>query len=145
MTAQRPIYTPQMNPGQIPGPSREIHARMGRDAIQRLIEDFYGELEASSIRPLFPPDMRESAHRSAAFFVQLLGGPAEYNEQFGPPRMRARHLPFRIDEAARVAWLGCFEKVLEDAEAKYGFPGEHLEGFRKFLDGFSRWMVNTKE
>jgi hemoglobin len=57
--------------------------------------------------------------------------------------MRARHLPFVIDEAARQEWLACFDRVLADAPAKYNFPAEHLPGFRAFLVGFSSWMVNT--
>jgi hemoglobin len=56
--------------------------------------------------------------------------------------MRARHLPFEIDEQARQVWLGCFHKVLEGAESKYQFPAEHLDGFKDFLKSFSAWMVN---
>jgi truncated hemoglobin YjbI len=59
--------------------------------------------------------------------------------------MRARHLPFRITQRARQEWLLCFERVLSNATVDYDFPAEHLEGFRKFLDGFSQWMVNADE
>jgi hemoglobin len=145
MQNPRDIYTPNVNPGSIPGPSREIYAKMGGDNVYRMLEDFYGELGRSEIRELFPPDLVEASKRSAAFFVQLLGGPPEYNERFGNPRMRARHLPFRITTEARDEWLRCFERVLVDAPAKYAFPEEHLEGFKGFLRGFSMWMVNTKE
>lgn len=139
----REIFVPNLRPGEIPGPNRAIFGHMGRDAIYRMIADFYRELEQSTIRSMFPPDMELSAHRSGAFFVQLLGGPPEYNQQYGNPQMRARHLPFRINEEARLVWLACFERVLENAVSTYGFPAEHLDGFRKFLDGFSKWMVNT--
>ena len=57
--------------------------------------------------------------------------------------MRARHIPFAIDEAARQEWLACFDRVLDQAVEKYNFPAEHLAGFRAFLVGFSSWMVNT--
>lgn len=57
--------------------------------------------------------------------------------------MRARHMPFPIDEPARQEWLRCFHRVLDDAPARFGFPAQHLPGFRAFLDGFSGWMVNT--
>ena len=59
-------------------------------------------------------------------------------------RSRARHLPFVIDAAGRQAWLDCFFKVLNDAPARYGFPPEHVDGFKKFLEDFSAWMVNTQ-
>jgi len=87
----------------------------------------------------------QSSRKSAAFFAQLLGGPQEYTELRGPPRMRARHLPFRITPRAREEWLRCFERVLVRATTDYGFPAEHLDGFRDFLRAFSMWMVNTAD
>ena len=107
-----------------------------------MISDLYKELEKSELRRLFPNDMEEASKKSAAFFVGLLGGPPLYVEKYGSPRMRARHLPFEIDERARQIWLGCFDRILEGAEAKYRFPAVHLQGFRDFLTGFSAWMVN---
>jgi hemoglobin len=115
---------------------------MGEDNIFRMMSDFYKELEKSEIRSLFPPDMEEASRKSAAFFVGLLGGPPLYIEKYGSPRMRARHLPFQIDERARQVWLACFEKVLDGADVKYKFPPQYLEGFKDFLNSFSAWMVN---
>ena len=143
MADERPIYVPNVNPAGIPSPSRDIYPAMGRDNIYRMIEDFYRELGASPISAMFPKDLQKAAQKSAAFFVQLLGGPQEYSELRGPPRMRARHLPFRITPEARDEWLLCFERVLAKATTDYGFPAQHLEGFRNFLRGFSMWMVNT--
>lgn len=136
------MFTPPVNLAQIVAPSREIYAVMGEENIRRMIQDFYAELEQSSIRNLFPKDMQGSETKSAAFFVGLLGGPPLYHQQYGNPMMRARHLPFPINRAARDVWLACFERVLEQAPARYQFPAEHLEGFREFLRGFSLWMMN---
>jgi hemoglobin len=116
---------------------------MGADAIVQMLEDFYRELEHSSIRAMFPADMVAASRKSAAFFVGLLGGPPLYHQLYGNPAMRARHMPFLIDEAARQEWLRCFDVVLADAPTRYSFPAEHLPGFRTFLEGFSTWMVNT--
>jgi len=140
----RMIYTPPGGPPQGPGPSREIYRIMGETNIFRMISDLYKELEKSEVRPLFPADMEEASKKSAAFFVGLLGGPPIYVEKYGSPRMRARHLPFEIDERARQVWLACFSRVLEGAEEKYQFPAEHLQGFRDFLSAFSTWMVNKE-
>lgn len=137
-------FVPPEGPPQGIQPSPEIYAKMGEDQIYHMLEDFYSELEKSPIRHLFPPDMKEASHRSAAFFVFILGGPPLYQQLFGPPRMRQRHLPFAIDEEARQIWLSCFKRVLEDADKKYQFPMEHMKGFWRFLDQFSAWMVNTK-
>ena len=139
---ERVIYTPPGGPPQGPGPSREIYGIMGEANIFRMISDLYKELEKSEVRNLFPSDMEESQKKSAAFFVSILGGPPLYMEKYGSPRMRARHLPFEIDERARQVWLGCFEKTLKGADLKYQFPVEHIEGFKDFLKSFSAWMVN---
>ena len=137
----REIYVPPQGPPQ-KGLPREIYVLMGEDNIFRMLSDFYKELEKSPIRPMFPPNMEEASKKSAKFFVQLLGGPPLYVIDHGPPQMRARHIPFPIDEKARHVWLGCFERTLEGAESKYSFPAQHLEAFRGFLRDFSAWMVN---
>jgi hemoglobin len=138
------FYVPPEGPPQGITPDPRIYAQMGEDRIYQMLEDFYLRLEQSTIRGMFPEDMREASRRSAAFFVFILGGPPLYQQLYGPPRMRQRHLPFKIDEAARQIWLSCFREILQDADKKYQFPLEHMEGFLKFLDQFSGWMVNTK-
>lgn len=141
---EREFYTPPEGPPQGINPSQEIYAQMGEENIYKMLEDFYLELGKSSISHLFPENTKEASKRSAAFFVFILGGPPLYQQQFGPPRMRQRHLPFPIDENARQVWLGCFKQILKDADQKYQFPLEHLQGFWRYLDQFSVWMVNTK-
>jgi hemoglobin len=135
------IYVPPQGPPQ-GGPSRDIYPLMGEENIFKMLSDFYQELEKSEIRPMFPPDMQEASQKSAKFFVQVLGGPPLYVIDHGPPRMRARHIPFEIDEKARQVWLGCFMRILENADKKYNFPLQHMDGFKTFLEGFSAWMVN---
>lgn len=135
-------YIPPLDPSRIAGPSREIYAAMGEANIFAMLADFYAELEKSAIRAMFPSDMRAASEKSAAFFVGLLGGPPLYQQRYGAPMMRARHLPFPINETARQEWVACFERVLARAPERYNFPAEHLDGFRAFLQGFSAWMVN---
>lgn len=125
-------------------PSHEIYAHMGEANIYLMIADFYEALAQSSISHLFTADRQTAVDKSASFFVGLLGGPPLYHTRYGNPAMRARHMPFAIDEAARQVWLACFNRVLDNASSAYDFPAEHLPTFRAFLEGFSAWMVNTK-
>jgi hemoglobin len=134
-----------VGPPQGPPPDPGIYRALGVEGITRMLEDFYRELGHSPIAGLFPQGetaLLEAGRKSALFFVGVCGGPPLYAQQHGPPRMRARHLPFAIDAQAREAWLRCWDPVLEQAPARYGFPPEHLPGFRAFLDSFSAWMVN---
>ncbi len=137
-----PVFVPPGGPPQGPGPSKEIFARMGEENILKMCADFYAELEKSSIRHLFSDDMPGASKKIAAFIVQICGGPPQYKDRHGDPMMRARHLAFPINEEARRVWLDCFKRTLENAEARYNFPAEHLPGFISFLEGFSAWMVN---
>lgn len=116
---------------------------MGEAAITRLAETVYEELGRSRIAPLFPegPALREASHRQADFLIGILGGPPRYLERHGPPRMRARHLPFPIDESARSEWLRCFRAGLGDGSA-YGLTPAQAAELMRWLEIFSAWMVN---
>lgn len=141
--SERQIYVPPDGPPRVDAPDPAIYAAMGEANIFAMLEEFYLELEKSPLRAMFPKNMAKASQKSAAFFVGLLGGPPLYHQRYGNPMMRARHMPFVIDEAARQEWLACFDRVLSHAAETYDFPAEHIPGFRAFLDGFSGWMVNT--
>lgn len=138
------IFVPENGPDKVVAPNRQLYAIMGEDHIRAMIRDFYQELSVSKIAGMFLGDLDAAAERSALFFMSLLGGPPLYAEKYGPPRLRARHLPFRITPSFQTEWLSCFDRVLSRPE-RYGFPSEDLAIFREFLRGFSAWMVNTSE
>jgi len=138
------IYIPPEGPPRTQIPSAIVFETMGQENIERMIGDFYRELENSTIRDLFPDDMQLSAHKSALFFVGFLGGPPLYQQEYGAPMLRARHLPFPITEETREVWLGCFDRILDRASVAYGFPEDQVPVFRTFLHQFSRWMVNRE-
>lgn len=143
----RPIYTPPGGPPPAAGLSREVYGLMGEANIHRMIADLYDKFFDSEIGFMFPKDPEgrvDAARRSQLFFAFLLGGPPAYQQAYGRPAMRARHLRFPIDENARAVWLRCFDEVLENATEDYNFPAEHLPGFKQFLHGFSSWMVNKE-
>lgn len=144
MEADKEIYVPPNGPPQNIRPNPAIYQTMGEQNIFKMLEDLYAAIGDSPIRELFPEDLVAASRKSAAFFITLCGGPPMYQQLYGPPMMRRRHIPFRIDESARQEWLKCFQNVLENAEEKYDFPAEHMDGFKLFLEGFSGWMINTK-
>lgn len=129
-------------PPQVDPPSQVIFEVMGSENIVQMLEDFYMELGQSEIKAMFPDDLKTASRKSAAFFIGLCGGPPLYHQLYGHPKLRARHMPFPIDEKAKQVWMECFEKILENSAEKYQFPEEHLPGFLNFLRGFSPWMIN---
>ena len=135
-------YIPPGGPPDVERPSAEIFSHMGDDGIRRMIHDFYGRLEKSAIHELFPDDMQAAADRSADYFVGLCGGPQIFQQKYGHPRLRSRHLHFVVTDESRLVWLSCFAATLENAASSYNFPMQHMPGFKHFLDAFSAWMVN---
>ena len=138
------IYIPPEGPPTSVSVSKEIYGIMGPENIFKMCEDFYLSLETTAIRPMFPADLVEASKKQALFLIGLMGGPPLYQKKYGHPRLRARHIPFAIDEAARLVWLNAFKKTLESAAEAYQFPAEHLPGFIDFLEQFSAWMVNKE-
>ena len=54
---------------------------------------------------MYPDDLTESRRHLQLFLIQYWGGPSTYGDERGHPRLRMRHVAFRIDAEARAAWL----------------------------------------
>ncbi len=108
----------------------------------RMLTDKFYDLvfEDEVISRLFKGSKEEIKEKQRLFLTQFLGGPLLYSEQYGHPRMRARHLPHPITEEDAVAWLSCM------ARAVYALPiGDALkdELFSRFPQT-AMFMVNTQ-
>lgn len=92
----------------------------GETAVTQLVDRFYdlmdSEPEARGIRAMHPPSLDTSREKLRLFLTGWLGGPPVYVERFGPPMLRARHLPFPIGEPERDAWLACMDRALDEQE-----------------------------
>lgn len=79
----------------------------GADFFVRLVDRFYdGVADDPVLRPMYPEqDLTGARHRLATFLMHYWGGDPTYMEQRGHPRLRMRHVPYVIDDAARDRWL----------------------------------------
>ncbi len=79
----------------------------GQEFFDRLVEEFYrGVMVDPVLAPLYPADDIEGAKRRLSLFlVQYWGGPLTYLEERGHPKLRLRHMPFRIGPEQRDRWL----------------------------------------
>ncbi|ALP54413.1 hypothetical protein Tel_15360 [Candidatus Tenderia electrophaga] len=102
----------------------------GETALRTLVDRFYELMdtlpEARAIRAMHPQDLSGSRDKLFKFLSGWLGGPPLYMEEFGHPRLRARHLPFAVDEAARDAWMLCMTQALEDMDIEDPLLKQHL-------------------
>jgi hemoglobin len=54
--------------------------------------------------------------RFALFLVGWLGGPQEYMQRHGHPRLRMRHARVAVTQAFRDAWVRCMETAMQDCQ-----------------------------
>ena len=96
----------------------------GSPKIQQLVDRFYHHMdtlpEVKGIRDMHPTSLEGSIEKLFEFLCGWTGGPQLYIEKHGHPRLRARHLPFKIGVHERDQWLLCFFKALEDCEIEAG-------------------------
>ena len=93
----------------------------GADRVRALVERFYDlmsdrEPALAKLHPCTPDGRvsRESRDRFALFLVGWLGGPQDYIEQHGHPRLRMRHSRVEVNVAMRDAWLRCMTAAMNE-------------------------------
>jgi len=121
----------------------DIFARIGEEGIARVVAAFYRRVPQDDVLgPMYPPeDLRGAEARLRDFLIYRFGGPVRYLEQRGHPRLRARHAPFVIDQAARDRWMQLMSVAIVEAT----LPAEVEEGMRHFLEGMSTFLINRTE
>lgn len=123
-----------------------LYAMIGEEGFARLVRAFYVRVETDDI---LGPMYRESAARTGEtmadaearlrdFLIYRFGGPAGYVERRGHPRLRARHTPFSIDQAAADRWLGLMEASMAEA----AIPDEAAAALRPFFAQVAGFMIN---
>lgn len=118
----------------------EIYAAIGDEGFARLVAAFYRQVPADGILgPMYPPHETEAAEwRLREFLVGRFGGPMRYLEQRGHPRLRMRHAPYAIDQAARDRWMQLMSRALDEA----ALPAEPSRLLREFFESTATFMIN---
>jgi hemoglobin len=113
----------------------------GEETFRKLVHRFYqGVAEDPLLRPMYPEeDLGPAEERLRLFLIQYWGGPRTYNEQRGHPRLRIRHAPFRVDQAAHDAWL----RHMRDAVDSLDLPPDLEQELWKYLKFAAFSMINT--
>ena len=119
---------------------QQVYSQIGEEGFQRLIAAFYRQVPADDLLSAMYPadDLAAAEQRLRDFLVYRFGGPERYIARRGHPRLRARHLPFAIDQAARDRWMQLMNKALREA----ALPAEAEQILRGFFDHMSTFMIN---
>ncbi len=113
----------------------------GTETFRKLVAKFYeGVATDDVLRPMYPEeDLGPAAERLQLFLEQYWGGPTTYQEQRGHPRLKMRHMPFKINPLARERWLLHMRAAVESIELPQLLEAE-LWGY---LDRAATAMLNS--
>lgn len=119
----------------------EIYQQIGEEGFARLVTAFYAQVPGDDILgPMYPKDDLPGAEeRLRDFLVGRFGGPPRYMEQRGHPRLRMRHMPYRLDRPARDRWVQLMDKALDTAR----LPKESEDLLRGFFHHMATFLMNT--
>lgn len=128
-----------MNPMTTAPPANPHYQQIGGEqGIGQLVEAFYRLMDtlpqAASIRAMHEPDLAETKRIFKLFLSEWLGGPREYSDQRGHPRLRQRHMPFHIGVAERDAWLLCMSGALQEVVPDAVLREQLMQAFFKTAD-----------
>lgn len=116
----------------------------GKEPIARLVERFYFYMdtlpEAATIRAMHEPDLAHTKVVLNKFLVEWLGGPKVYSAERGHPRLRQKHITFRIGEAERDAWMLCMRRAMDDVVSDPELKTQMEQAFFKTAD----FIVNDR-
>ena len=113
----------------------------GAPVFEKIISRFYEEVAGDEVlRPLYPEqDLGPAEMRLRMFLEQYWGGPRTYSDQRGHPRLRMRHMPFKIGPIERDAWLRCMRIAVDEA----GLDDEHRAQLWQYLQYAAISMMNA--
>jgi hemoglobin len=115
----------------------------GKATFAKLTSKFYEGVAVDDIlKPMYPEeDLAPAAERLQLFLEQYWGGPTTYQEQRGHPRLRMRHMPYKINPEARDRWLKHMRAAVDSLE----LAPLHEAELWAYLDRAATAMLNTYE
>lgn len=83
---------------------------------QDLVAAFYQRVRTDElIGPMYPEDDWDGAEkRLRDFLIYRFGGSDRYIQERGHPRLRMRHIPFKIGIPERDRWLQLMAKAMQE-------------------------------
>jgi len=120
----------------------QIAAAIGEPLIADVVSAFYRRVPQDDILgPMYPPDdMDGAANRLTSFLIFRFGGSQGYLQERGHPRLRVRHAPFEINQAARDRWFELMDAAIGECQV----PEPAASVMRRFLATTASFLMNSK-
>ncbi len=110
----------------------------GEEKVRALIARFYDLMDHDpdyyGIRKLHPASLDGSREKLFMFLTGWLGGPPLYEQAYGHPRLRARHMHVAIGISERNQWMACMTRAMIDIGVEGKLRERLVQSFMKTAD-----------
>jgi hemoglobin len=115
----------------------------GEAKVHALVERFYDlmdlEPKYAELRAAHGTHLERARQNLFWFLCGWLGGPQHYTDRFGHPRLRMRHMPFKIGIVERDQWLQCMDQAMGEVGVDETLRKRLKDSFFQTAD----WMRNA--
>lgn len=113
---------------------------LGAEKLTAIVAAFYRRVPTDDILgPMYPQeDFVGAEDRLRSFLIYRFGGPPDYLRERGHPRLRMRHAPFALDQAARDRWMELMMAAVDENDV----APEHRAYLEEFLGGIATFLMN---
>ena len=121
----------------------EVFSAVGEEGFRALVHAFYRRIPTDNVLgPMYQGrDLSAAEGRLRNFLIYRFGGPQSYIEERGHPRLRMRHAPFPVDEAARNRWIELMTAALDET----ALPDEARSVLNEFFHSTATFLINRKD
>lgn len=117
----------------------------GAESVALLANRFYDIMEsdpyAQELYAIHPKPLDNIRRVFTLYLTMWLGGPNEYEQERGHPRLRARHLPFKVTPSMKAQWMYCMRKAMHETVSDSSVSESLLDA----LNQLAEHMINTHE
>ena len=115
----------------------------GEAKVQALVDRFYDlmdlEPKYAALRAAHGTELERARQNLFWFLCGWLGGPQHYTDRFGHPRLKMRHMPFKIGIKERDQWV----EAMDQAMGEVGVDATLRARLKESFMGTADWMRNT--
>ena len=119
---------------------QDLYQLIGEVGFRNLVAAFYKQVAEDDILGTMYPkhDLAGAEERLRDFLLFRFGGPRDYLEKRGHPRLKMRHAPFDVDERARDRWVAMMDQAMVQAE----LPAAAVETLKAFFHSTATFLRN---
>ena len=115
----------------------------GEEKVRALVDRFYDLMDLEpgyrELRAAHGTELQRARDNLFWFLCGWLGGPQHYTDRFGHPRLRMRHMPFKIGILERDQWVACMDQAMGEV----GVDGQLRARLRESFLQTADWMRNS--